>query len=197
VLLAAHCVEYKKGFVTTQLEFLTFLFQDDLYTDGSEYYISEIIVHPDWDVLTKPYEADIAIAILKEPVEFSSNVTNICLNSPSKPVDDNFIGQSGTVCWKNGTTVPIVDRDECIESPLLRDIYSDTLFCAGRTNINKGGLAVALEETWTLIGIVSAGRVENQFTPFETSDSSDYVLYTDVAKFHSWINRVIMETENL
>jgi hypothetical protein len=109
------------------------------------------MVHPDWNVLTKPYEADIAIAILKEPVEFSSNVTNICLNSPTKPVDDNFIGQNGTVGgWGHteesfvsvkdlrAVTVPIVDRYECKESPVLREIYSETLFCAGNVDIAAG-----------------------------------------------------------
>ncbi len=151
MLFAAHCVESKKSVFTTQPEFSIFLFQNNLYEDGPDYHVSEIIVHPDWDVLTKPYEADIAIAILKEPVEFSSKVTNICLNSPTKPVDDNFIGQNAVVAgWGHteesfktvadlrAVTVPIVDRNECKESPVLRDIYSDTLFCAGSTEQKVG-----------------------------------------------------------
>jgi hypothetical protein len=143
VLFAAHCVESKKSFITTQAEFSIFVFQDDLKETGSDFHISRIIVHPDWNILTKPYEADIAIAILKELVEFSSNVTNICLNSPSKPVED-FVGQNATVAgWGHteesftsvndlrAVTVPIVERYKCRESPVLRDIYSETLFCAG------------------------------------------------------------------
>jgi hypothetical protein len=65
-------------------------------------------------------------------------------------------------------------------------------------NITGGsgsGLAVSVDKTWSLIGIVSGGRAKNQQTPNETCDLSDCVLYTDVAKFHSWINRVIMETD--
>jgi hypothetical protein len=57
-----------------------------------------------------------------------------------------------------------------------------------------GGLAVSFDETWTLIGIVSAGRVKSKLTPKETCNLPDYVLYTDVGKFHNWINRVVMET---
>ncbi len=58
-----------------------------------------------------------------------------------------------------------------------------------------GGLAVAVDETWTLVGIVSVGKViKKSKTDDATCDLSEYVLYTDVAKFHSWINRVIMET---
>jgi hypothetical protein len=59
------------------------------------------------------------------------------------------------------------------------------------------GLAVSVDETWTLVGIVSAVRLKNKKTPTKTCDLSDYVLYTDVAKFHSWINRVIMETDRV
>ncbi len=144
MLLAAHCMESKKNINKTQPELSYFMFQNNWSDDGTEYQISEIIVHPDWDILTKPYEADIAIAILKEPVEISSNVTNICLNSPSKPVDDYFIDQSGFVAgWGHtessfkpvddlrAVTVPIVEREKCKESTALRDLYSETLFCAG------------------------------------------------------------------
>jgi hypothetical protein len=144
VLLAAHCVESKNNINKIQPELSYFMFQNNWSDDGIVFHISEIMVHPDWNVLTKPYEADIAIAILKEPVEFSSNVTNICLNSPTKPVDDNFIDQSGFVAGWGHTessfeavselrtvTVPIVERDKCKESTALRDLYSETLFCAG------------------------------------------------------------------
>jgi secreted trypsin-like serine protease len=127
VLFAAHCVESKKSIDTVQAELSYFVFRDNWDEDGTQYHISEIIVHQDWDTLTKPYEADIAIAILKEPVEFSSNVTNICLNSPSKAVDDNFIGRNASVAgWGytkssgnktvnelRAVTVPIVERDKC------------------------------------------------------------------------------------
>jgi secreted trypsin-like serine protease len=149
VLFAAHCVENKKS-ITTQTESSSFRIQD--YSDEDktpDFEISEIIVHPDWDTLTKPYEADIAIAILEEPVEFP-NVTNICLNSPSKSVEE-FIGQSGVVAgWGHteasfeaanelrAVTVPIVDRYECTESPVFREIYSETLFCAGDTKQKAG-----------------------------------------------------------
>ncbi len=151
-MFAAHCLESKKSIVTKQAEFSIFVFQNNLDEDETpEYEVSKIIVHPDWDTLTKPYEADIAIAILKEQVEFSPNVTNICLNSPLKQVDDNFVGQNATVCgWGHtetsfeaaddlrAVTVPIVDRYECTESPVLREIYSETLFCAGDTKQKAG-----------------------------------------------------------
>jgi Leucine-rich repeat (LRR) protein len=64
-----------------------------------------------------------------------------------------------------------------------------------QTGDSGGGLAVVVDETWSLVGIVSVGRVKNKRTPTETCNLSDYVLYTDVAKFHSWINQVMMETD--
>ncbi len=143
-------MEAKKIVDTTKPELSIFLFQNNLEEEGTAFYVSEIIVHPDWDILNKRYEADIAIVILKEPVEISSNVTNICLNSPSKPVE-NFIGKDATVCgWGHiensfkpvkelrAVTVPIVEQKNCNESRVLREISSDTLFCAGSTNITAG-----------------------------------------------------------
>jgi secreted trypsin-like serine protease len=151
VLFAAHCVKLKKSVDTAQPEFPIFLFQNNLSEDlvGTEFEVAKIIVHPDWNILTQPYEADIAIAILKEPVEFSSNITNICLNSSSKPVDDLL---NGTVCgWGHSetsgskpvdelraVTVPIVGQRLCSESRAFREIYAETLFCAGRTDIAAG-----------------------------------------------------------
>ncbi len=119
---------------------------------GTEFGISEIIVHPDWDILTQSYEADIAIAILEKLIKFSPNLTNICLNEPSRPVGDFFTGQNGTVSgWGHSqtskykhvddlraVTVPIVDHRYCKESRTLREIYADTLFCAGRTDTAAG-----------------------------------------------------------
>ncbi len=152
MLFAAHCVESKQSIITTKPELSIFLFQNNLEEDGTEFSVSEIIVHSNWDILSKPYEADIAIAILKDPVIMSSNVTNICLNSPSKSVED-FIGRKATVCgWGHSeisdyqpvddnlraVTVPIVDQKNCKESRVLREIYADTLFCAGSTNITAG-----------------------------------------------------------
>ncbi len=154
VLFAAHCVKSKKSVDTAHPELPIFIFQNNLSVDlvGTEFEIAEIIVHPDWDILDQPYEADIAIVILKEPVKFSSNITNICLNSPAKPVDKFFIGRNGTVAgWGHSetseskpvkdlraVTVPIVDQIYCTESKVLREIYSETLFCAGNTGIAAG-----------------------------------------------------------
>jgi hypothetical protein len=147
-------VQSKKSIDTKQPELPIFLFQNNLSEEliGTEFDIAEIIVHPDWDILNQSYEADIAIAILKKPVKFSPNITNICLNSPAKPVDDFFIGKNGTVCgWGHSetsgskpvdelraVTVPIVDQSFCSESRALREIYAETLFCAGRTDIAAG-----------------------------------------------------------
>jgi secreted trypsin-like serine protease len=58
-----------------------------------------------------------------------------------------------------------------------------------------GGLAVPVDETWTLVGIVSVGKVQNKSKKNETCDLSEYVFYTDVAKFYNWIAQVIMETD--
>jgi hypothetical protein len=162
-------VKSKKSVDTTPLEMPFFRFQNKLtgqVLPGDLFEVSDIIVHPDWDILTQPYKADIAIAILKEPVNFSSDITNICLNSPLKPVDNFFIGKNGTVCgWGHSefsgskhvdelraVTVPIVDQNVCNESQVLQKIYADTLFCAGRTDIAAGPCKGIIE--FTLLSII-------------------------------------------
>jgi hypothetical protein len=136
-----------------KIEMQIFLFRNNLnqYKDDTMFGISEIIVHPDWNALNPLYEADIAIAILEKPVEFSSEITNICLNT-SRSDDDNLLDKIGIVCgWGysefsnyrpvndlRAVTVRIVDQQNCNESQSLREIYAETLFCAGNTNNAAG-----------------------------------------------------------
>jgi hypothetical protein len=51
--------------------------------------------------------------------------------------------------------------------------------------------------TWKLVGIVSAA-VAKEFVIHgknaKICDLDNYLVYTDVSKFHAWINRVISVT---
>jgi hypothetical protein len=106
--------------------------------------ISELILHPDWDHKSKHFKADIAIAVLKEPVIFTSDIRKICLTTPSQPIK-NFANQIATVAgWgytetSNKTSVsdlrevkvPIAEQSLCDASKRLQRYNADTLFCAG------------------------------------------------------------------
>lgn len=152
-MLAAHCIKYKKNIDAAAPESSVFFFYNNLTANGAVTEISEIILHPDWDnyILRPEYKADIAIAILKEPIQLSKEVWHICLNSPLNPIE-NFVGKIANVSgWgqteSSGTefvnelrevSVPIVEQHLCNNSDKLRRINADTLFCAGRTD-NKFG----------------------------------------------------------
>jgi hypothetical protein len=51
--------------------------------DSAQAEVSKFIIHPDWDPNEKPYTADIAIAVLKEPIELSNEIRHVCLSTSS------------------------------------------------------------------------------------------------------------------
>lgn len=56
--------------------------------------VSHFLSHPDWDVLTDRRDADIAIAVLENRVEYSQFIRSICLYSKQS---DNLYGRVGTI----------------------------------------------------------------------------------------------------
>jgi hypothetical protein len=128
-----------------------FRFENDHSHESTKVYVSKFIVHPYWDPKDTHYTADIAIAVLKEPIKLSNEVRHICLNTPSDPIQ-SLAGQSGQVYgWgftedllKYGTElrhveVPLVDQALCNSShPTLQEIMSNTTFCAGASDGKTG-----------------------------------------------------------
>jgi hypothetical protein len=137
-----------------------FFFKDNY--DGEEYfyadydfdeqsasaYISEFIIHPDWDPEDTHYGADIAIAILKQPIRLSNEIRHVCLNTPSNPIQ-NFAGKKGMVYgWGlteeleldtklHEVEVPLVNQAFC-KNDALSGIMSDTSFCTGARDGKTG-----------------------------------------------------------
>ncbi len=106
--------------------------------------VSELMLHPDWDSKSEQFKADIAIAVLKEFIDFSLDVRKICFSAPNQPIE-NFVGQNATVAGWGYTEssgrqavlqlrdviVPIVNQTFCSASSRLKKYNADTLFCAG------------------------------------------------------------------
>ncbi len=117
--------------------------------DSPDADVSEFIIHPDWDPLDSHYTADIAIAVLKEPIELSDEIHHVCLNTPSDPIQ-SFAGRNASVYGWGLTEelklvtelrhveVPMVDQAMCNSSRALRRIMSDTSFCAGARDGKSG-----------------------------------------------------------
>ncbi len=120
------------------------------YNNPAKVYISEFIVHPDWDPTETHYDADIAIAVLEKPLNLSNEIRHVCLNTPSDPIQ-NFAGKNAKVYgWgltedlETGTElrdvkVQLVDQALCNSSHAeFSRIMSDTSFCAGARDGKSG-----------------------------------------------------------
>jgi secreted trypsin-like serine protease len=157
ILFAAHCVQDKNQKWTKHALDSYFYFKNDYDTDDDDDYddpenvnVAQFIIHPDWDPEDEHYTADIAIAVLKQPIELSNEIRHVCLNTPADPIR-NFAGRSGkvfgwglteelkTVSKLRHVDVPLVDQALCNSSDLrLHKIMSDTSFCAGTTDGKTG-----------------------------------------------------------
>lgn len=166
--------------------------------------VEKLVIHSDYMSKDNSLDADIAIAILQERVEFTEYIRPICLWEGSDSLS-NIVGQFGTVIgWgKDGrgnivAPTPIgirslvVSEAECLRSSdAFRYITSKRTFCAGNRdgrgpcNGDSGnGMAFKIHDKWFLRGIVSS-TLTDQIT--YSCNLSEYVVYTDVAKFISWI----------
>ncbi len=151
IIFAAHCIENKKAAKQALPESFKFYFQNDLSKLSTETRISEIILHPDWNKLNTAFRADIAIAVLTKPLKLTNQIRHICLNAQPNSVR-TFIGQNATVAGWGHTessdketikllksiSIPIVDERLCNTSKALKNIYAETLFCAGNKNVSVG-----------------------------------------------------------
>lgn len=206
VVTAAHCVRSD----TRQLavsEVLIALGRHDMVnwmeTGSRLEEVAEIIVHPDYRKTSTSFDADIAVARLRRPIEYSEYIRPICLWRGRNELTD-VVGTIGTVVgWGSdghGQTVtktprsiniPIVSEGDCLRSSATFGIItSNRSFCAGRKDgfgpchgDSGSGLAVLRDGRMMLRGIVSAALAG----PMSTCDLSNYVLFTDASKFVEWI----------
>jgi hypothetical protein len=63
---------------------------------------------------------------------------------------------------------------------------------------SAAGMALIVDGLWKIIGIISASLTMpvnlGSGSPIHICDLENYVVYTDVSKFHEWINQVVLET---
>ncbi|XP_012542534.2 serine protease gd isoform X2 [Monomorium pharaonis] len=164
--------------------------------------VASYMIHPDY-VHAASADSDLAILVLKEPIEFSSLIKPICLWFGS-PNLQNIINKKGyLVGWGSDgkasytyyprmTRVPIVSQETCFQHNPMKfyPLISDRTFCAGELNGSSpcrhdhgAGLVIFDDTTgrYHLRGIVSRS----------TCNVEDYVVYVDIAKYISWIRQQI------
>ncbi|XP_022191201.1 serine proteinase stubble isoform X2 [Nilaparvata lugens] len=209
VLTAAHCVFNKyDGRPVDPSNLVIYLGKYHLnqYSDDSGVQLKqvrEMRVHPDYSSVS--YAADIAILILTSPTEYTTFVRPCCLwRSPLQSVE----GKTGTVVgWGfdenkqvsqelKMAEMPVVSQRTCIES--YRDFFeryaSNRTYCAGsRTGVSAcngdsgGGMVFSLGSRWYLRGIVSIAVPKDN----KICDPNHFIIFTDVAKYITWINENI------
>uniref|UniRef100_A0A182SU81 Peptidase S1 domain-containing protein n=2 Tax=Neocellia TaxID=44535 RepID=A0A182SU81_9DIPT len=144
----------------------------------------------------------------KEDVKYSNFVRPVCLWN----FDDDYktlINKIGLVPgWgynEHGLVssrlsfaqMPVVAHETCIWSnrDFFSKVTSDTSFCAGFKNGTSvcngdsgGGMVFKHNNLWYLRGIVSvSAALQDRFH----CDSKHYVVFTDAAKFTSWIRSLM------
>jgi hypothetical protein len=59
-------------------------------------------------------------------------------------------------------------------------------------------MALTVDGLWKIIAIISASLtnlvIEGSGSHIHICDLENYVVYTDVSKFHEWISQVVLET---
>lgn len=69
---------------------------DPFENGAANYLVSEIAIHPHWNITSIKYDSDIAIVVLLNFVKFSNTIQTICLPAPNY---DEVSGTGLVVGW--------------------------------------------------------------------------------------------------
>lgn len=210
VISAAHCFKGRESMQFNTDDIVVSLGQHNIRKLHDPRTISmgleSLNVHPEF--LKDPkgsYDADIALLILERAVTFSEFIKPVCLWSGE--VDETAVfGKTGVVVgWgkdESGqlvtkapkrASIPIVSHIDCIRSSeTFLKITSARTLCGGGKNDSGpcngdsgGGLMLYKNGAWQLRGIISVALAD---PVTGMCNLKQYVVFTDVAKFHDWIH---------
>lgn len=175
--------------------------EDKILTVAAE----EIIPHPDYQRHDlSNFDADLAVIRLKKKVTYNKFIKPICLWEGDTDIRQIEQERGTVVGWgKNGKTtstskpllglqLEIVSESTCLRAdPAFQYMTSNRTFCAGNVdgsgpcNGDSGGpLMIERNGRWYLRGIISTSLLDPKT---RSCDLGKYVVFTDVAKFHTWI----------
>ncbi|KAG5667426.1 hypothetical protein PVAND_015406 [Polypedilum vanderplanki] len=158
-------------------------------------------MHPDWNIRTSSFDADVSILTLKNEISFNNFIQPACLPE----ITSNVYNTKGTVAGyglslESGNNhenrpkfleINSVTQEECLFSnEIYNKISSRRSFCAGEKGKSAcrgdsgGGFYVKSTNKYTIFGIVSAA-------PFVDCVENVYVIFTNVPKFIVWIKNIM------
>ncbi|CAH1118379.1 unnamed protein product [Phaedon cochleariae] len=217
VVTAAHCVTKPNTAKPVDTEsILVYLGKYNLITFGPEVQdrdISDIFVNPQYN--HSSYFNDIAILKMSRAVDINNYVRPCCLWEDDVNLETIISRQGTVVGWGFDENkklsnklmqaqMPVVSTLTCIYSN--RDFFSrftsDKNFCAGFRNGtsvcngDSGGSMVfprrgiqGQTTVWQIRGIVSVGvALQGE----GVCDTSQYIIFTDVAKYLVWIRQTLL-----
>ncbi|XP_062700828.1 uncharacterized protein LOC109422078 [Aedes albopictus] len=171
--------------------------------------VSKIHVHPEYE----SNKNDIAVLVMRLPVEYSDTVIPICLDQRVDRDLRELEGKSGWVTgWgmtENGTisdvlrtaSLPVVSYVTCLKDDpnLFGKSLNEKVFCAGNKigaspgpGDSGGGMYISDGDRWQLRGIVSFGK----FNELKQSiDASKYIVFVNVQWYLSWVKDIFAESE--
>lgn len=162
--------------------------------DFFEHEVREIIFHPDWESQSNIHDADIALVVLTETVQFSSNIIKVCLPVSTQT---EFLGTGTVVGLVRSNESESFDMDlsqfdlsVVTQSQCLEHEKSATSFCAAtsaqsHSQVGDGFLFFnPLTKSYELRGLFSMSI-------------NDHSLFTNVGNFVDWIEKKIEESEKV
>ncbi|XP_053671756.1 polyserase-2-like [Anopheles nili] len=208
VLTAAHCVMTSRGKIARE-RLVVQVGRNRLYTfdnRAQEHEAFELIVHPEYRV--NEVQHDMALIKLATDITYTNYIQPICLWNRGED-QNSIVGSYGTVIGfgydesnaptttLRETSIPVVSTIACIESN--RDTYGSVLtsnmFCAGTRQSrgacngdSGGGLFFQYDNIWYVRGVVSFTK---ELGNLRVCDPKEYTVFTDVAKYLSWIEQYL------
>lgn len=213
IVTAAHCMQ-RRGVQTNIKDIVVKIgvhnlndWSDDITVTRS---LSAASIHESFNPAT--LQNDILMFTLNKRVKFNTYIRPACLWGDDTD-QSRIVGASGVVAgWgdqgvggigKQGephmVRIPIVSTTDCRASkPHFHKLTYDSTLCAGDRNgagpcvgDSGGGLYLLEGGKWRLRGVVSVSlRAENGDN---TCNLNEYIIFTDTAKYLSWIKRILSE----
>ncbi|XP_062709999.1 polyserase-2-like [Aedes albopictus] len=171
--------------------------------------VSKIHVHPEYE----PNKNDIAMLVMRLPVEYSDTVIPICLD---QEVDRELQALESKPGWiagwgmtENGTisdvlrtaSLSMVSHLTCLQNDpnLFGNCLNEKVFCAGNKTGSSpgpgdsgGGMYISDGDRWQLRGIISFGK----FNELKKSiDTSKYIVFVNVQWYLTWVKEILEESE--
>lgn len=173
--------------------------------------VYDIKIHPDWDFNSDKYDADIAIVILQDAVQFGKFIQPVCL-PPAR--QQPLTGTGRVIGWGKSekptlhdetpshVEIPAVEGVFCLTKyPKLAIHASIRVFCGGFENKatapcfgDSGGgfyLENRSKRQWEVAGLVSGSQVDS----LGRCEIDQFSLYTNIGTLVDWVKKEMSLTK--